>query len=242
MTRSMGDAEIRQCVFLVGGRGTRLGALTDNTPKPLMPVGGRPFLDWPILWAARQGITEIVLLAGYLADQIAGLYDGRIVEGARLRCLTEPEPLGTGGALRFAAPFLAPRFFLANGDTLFDIPLDRLAAAGAGFEACLALRRLEDTGRSGVVRLEGDRIAAFAERGDGRPGLVNGGVYVLDRRIAEDIATPCSLERDVFPSLAARGAMGSRIFEGYFIDIGIPRDLARAQTGIPALAFAHGCG
>lgn len=226
---------ISQGIFLVGGRGTRLGTLTDHMPKPLMPVGGRPFLDWPILWAARQGVSEIVLLAGYLADRIAALYDGRIVAGARLRCLAEPEPQGTGGALRFAASVLAPRFFLANGDTLFDVPLARLAAAGTGRSACLALRRLEDTGRSGVVRLEADgRIAAFAERGDGRPGLVNGGVYVLGREIVEAIPGPCSLERDVFPGLAAAGMMGGEVCDGYFVDIGVPQDLARARSEIPA--------
>ncbi|CAA7618409.1 nucleotidyltransferase family protein [Magnetospirillum sp. UT-4] len=231
-----------QAVFLVGGRGTRLGALTDAVPKPLLEVGGRPFLDILIERAAARGAREVLLLCGYLADQFRDRYHGRVIGGARVACVAEPAPLGTGGALVAARDHLHPSFVLANGDSLFDCDAGALAElpAGPGCLGRIALRPLADTGRSGVVELEGTRITRFAQRGEaGRPGLINGGVYVLERRIVERVgALPCSLEADIFPALAAEGCLHGMVFDGFFIDIGVPEDLARAQTLVPVFHSA----
>ncbi|MBF0333771.1 MAG: nucleotidyltransferase family protein [Alphaproteobacteria bacterium] len=224
-----------QCLILVGGRGTRLGALTDTTPKPLIPVAGRPFLDWLIERLAGFGITEIVLLAGYLGERFVERYEGKRIGGAALRCVIETAPAGTGGALA-SVPELAETFFMMNGDSLFDVDLAALAAlpAEGDWLGKLALRRLEDTSRSGLVTVEGERIVGFAERGGAHPGLINGGVYLLRRAILDHVGPPpCSIERDVFPGLAEQGRLWGKAFDGYFIDIGVPADLARAQTEIP---------
>ncbi|MBF0333064.1 MAG: nucleotidyltransferase family protein [Alphaproteobacteria bacterium] len=227
---------VEQCLILVGGRGTRLGRLTDDTPKPLVPVAGRPFLDWLLERLAGRGLAEIVLLAGYLGERFVERYDGKRIGATALRCVIEDAPRGTGGALA-AVPGLAEEFFMMNGDSLFDVDLAALAGlpADEGWLGKLALRGLPDTSRSGVVTVSSEgRIDGFAERGGPEPGLINGGVYLLRRAILDRLLpSPCSIERDVFPALAAEGRLWGRAFDAYFIDIGVPEDLARAQIEVP---------
>ncbi|NJM34843.1 MAG: HAD-IIIA family hydrolase [Rhodomicrobium sp.] len=226
-----------QAVILVGGRGTRLGAVTESCPKPLVDVGGRPFLDTLITDLVRHGFTDILLLAGYLAEQIQALEARAPALKCRIRCIVEPEPAGTAGALVHAREHLAEQFLLLNGDSLFDFnaldlclpPLKPTQTLGRA-----ALRRMADTGRYGRVALCGARITGFAEKAGGGSGLINGGVYWLDRTILDWIGTlPASLETDVLPRLARAGMLAGKSYDGFFIDIGIPEDLARAQTLVP---------
>lgn len=227
---------LKQAVFLVGGRGTRLGEIAAGTPKPLLSVGGRPFLDILIENAVRFGVDEILLLAGHMGRQVQERYDswGR-ERGLTIRCIIEPEQAGTGGALRFAAAHLDEQFFLCNGDSLFDVNLLDLAAGVAEpWLGALALRQVPDASRYGQVVLRAGRITQLVERGGHGPGLVNGGIYVLDRRILERIGQlPCSIERDVFPKLAQEGLLIGKQYPGFFIDIGIPDDFARAKEAVP---------
>ncbi|MBB5691195.1 HAD-IIIA family hydrolase [Roseomonas alkaliterrae] len=229
-----------QAVILVGGRGTRLGALTRHMPKPLLEVGGRPFLDWLIEEVARHGIPRVTLLAGFEAERFAP-YHGRLLRGARIEVLTEPEPLGTAGALRLFRDRLAPRFLLLNGDTLFDVNLLRLPGAWReGILGVLALRREAPGARYGTVALAADgTVTGFAPRpAEGiAGGPINGGVYLLDRAIAGCVPPgPVSLEVDVFPRLATEGRLLGIGFDGFFLDIGVPEDYAAAQSAIPAMA------
>ncbi len=231
-------APVRQAVFLVGGKGTRLGGLTAKTPKPLLEVApGLRFLDVLIEGAARQGFDDIVLLAGHLGEQVEELYDGRTLRGARISVIREPEPAGTGGAIRFAADRLAPFFMLANGDSLFDINWRALAAEpDPAMIGRLALRHVPDTSRYGAVELEGRRITRFVEKtANAGPGLINGGIYLLNRRILDWISGPCSIESDVFPDLVAKGLLQGHRYDGYFLDIGLPDTFAQARLDIPAL-------
>jgi D,D-heptose 1,7-bisphosphate phosphatase len=235
MNAAAGDG--LQAVILVGGRGTRLGAATDHCPKPLVDVGGRPFLDFLIADLVRHGFTDIVLLAGYLAEQLKALEARAPTLGCRIRCLVEPSPAGTAGALRHAGEHLAEQFLLLNGDSLFDINYLDLCVPATDLPepiGVVALRRMADTGRYGRVELSGGAITHFAEKGASACGLINGGVYWLRRSILEWIETvPASLELDVLPRLAKAGALAGKSYDGFFIDIGIPEDLARAQTLIP---------
>lgn len=230
---------IRQAVILVGGKGTRLGALTAEMPKPLLEIGGQPFLDYLLFEVARHGVTDVILLAGHGADLVRARYDGREIAGAKVRCVVEPEAAGTGGALRQASASLDPWFFLLNGDSIFDINMHDLAldAERRGSLGHLALLPVGDARRSGAVALDGSRIVAFAARGSG-PAIVNGGVYVLRRDIVEFAArVPLSLENEIFPALAARGQLSGKVYDDrFFIDIGVPTDFAAAQTAIPRWA------
>ncbi|HKU54553.1 MAG TPA: HAD-IIIA family hydrolase, partial [Rhizomicrobium sp.] len=217
----------------MGGLGTRLKERTRATPKPLLDVGGRPFLEYLLDEAARQSFTEILLLAGHLGDQVRNLYHGRKWGRAQIRVLCEPEPLGTGGALRFALPHLAPQFLLANGDSFFDINLRALATFLPNGGAAMALRNVAGD-RYGRVRLDGERVLSFHAPQEGVSGPINGGIYALSRAVVESIPPgKISLEGEMFPPLAARDGIRGREFDGYFIDIGVPQDLERAQTDLP---------
>lgn len=231
---------IQQAVLLCGGLGTRLGALTVATPKPLLPIGDSPFLDLLLFELGRHGIRYILLLAGFAAEQVRRYAQVTPLKdrfGLTIEVAIELEPAGTGGALRQARELLDPEFLLMNGDSWFDINLLDLARgldSDADASGVIALRRLLDAARYGVVTLEGDRIAGFAERPDRPgPGLVSGGVYALRRKLVDELADRCSLERDALPRLAAAGRLRGRVFDGYFVDIGIPEDLARARREVP---------
>jgi D,D-heptose 1,7-bisphosphate phosphatase len=223
---------LRQAVILVGGLGTRLGERTKATPKPMLPIGGRPFLDTLIDEIARYDVfEEILLLAGHKADSIEARYAGTVRGRARLKVSLEQAPLGTAGALLHAAGLLQERFLLLNGDSFFDFNiLDLVSRANAGL-VHMALRADVVGDRFGRVVLEGDRVSSFIAPGQGATGPVNAGVYVIDRSIIAGIdRLPASLEQDLFPVLAAKGAMGGTAYRGYFIDIGIPEDFARADA------------
>jgi len=231
---------IDQAVILCGGLGTRLGALTADTPKPLLPVGDAPFLDTLLFELGRHGFRRILLLAGFKAELVAEYAAATPVKelvGLDIEVAVEPAPAGTGGALWQARGRLDAAFLMLNGDSWFDINLRDLAARLSRVPealGALALRRLADASRYGAVRLDGDRIAEFAARPAGPgPGLVSGGVYALRRDIVDRLGPQASLEADLFPVLAAQGQLCGASFEGYFVDIGVPDDLARARREIP---------
>ena len=232
---------IRQCAILVGGLGTRLGALTATTPKPMLRIGDRPFLAWLMREFVRFGVEEFLLLTGYLSAQVKAQVQALadlLPCGARIVISEEPERAGTGGAVFYARNKLADRFLLCNGDSLFDFNLARLLADAAvdapDVIGRITLRRIEDASRYGVVELDDDRVVAFRERPPpGTAGTINAGVYVYDRRLLDELTGNCSLEADIMPRLAARGVLRGTVSEGYFRDIGIPEDLARAQGELP---------
>ncbi len=233
-------ATIRQAAVLVGGLGTRLGALASETPKPLLAIGDRPHLAWLLRELCRYGVEEALLLAGHLAARVREAVPAlaaALPRPLRLTVIEEPAPAGTGGALRRALPRLDERFILLNGDLLFDTNLAALLAAAAadppGTLGHLLLRQVDDARRYGVARLAGGRITGFAPSGDSGPALIHGGVAVLSRSVAERCGGTGSLERDVMPALAAAGALRGTVCGGWFIDIGIPADLARARAELP---------
>jgi D-glycero-D-manno-heptose 1,7-bisphosphate phosphatase len=223
---------LRQAVILVGGLGTRLGERTKATPKPMLPVGGRPFLDTLIDEIARYDVfDEILLLAGHKAESILARYDGTVRGRARLAVSLEQAPLGTAGALVHATGLLQERFLLLNGDSFFDFNILDLATRASAGLVHMALRANVVGDRFGRVVLDGDRVRSFIAPGQGATGPVNAGVYVVDRSILARVGgLPASLEQDVFPALAAAGAMTGTSYRGYFIDIGIPEDFARADV------------
>lgn len=227
---------LSQAVVLAGGLGRRLGELTRSTPKPLLPVGGRPFLEYVVWNLRRHGITRLIFCVGYLADKIVDHFgDGRRF-GVSIDYVVEREPAGTGGALLLARPRLGETFLVVNGDTLFDLNyLDLgLLLEQNGTSAAIALRFLPETGRYGRVCLNGHLVAEFAEKADGGPGAVNGGVYAMRKDVLGELSSvSCSLERDLFPALARSGRLAGRVYDGFFIDIGLPESLREADVFVP---------
>lgn len=224
---------LRQGAILVGGAGTRLGDLTRDTPKPMLPVAGRPFLEHLIVKAAGHGLDRILLLAGHNA----GVVETWLAESglaARLQVeialCVEPAPLGTGGALVHARDRLDEAFLLVNGDTWFDFDW-RVLANHQGYAATLALRQIPVADRYETVEVDGDRVVRFVDRSGGdTPGLINGGVYRLSREALPRTPGVLSLETQLLPTLCAEGQLGGRVFSGAFIDIGVPQSYAEAQT------------
>lgn len=230
---------VKQALFLVGGRGTRLGSIASTTPKPLLEIApGVRFVDVLVDEAARHGFTDIILLAGHLGEQVEALYHGRRVRDATITVAREHTSAGTGGALALVRDRLDPWFLMANGDSLFDINLRQLTVGPlTGFVGRLALREVADASRFGLVTMAGDHIVAFNEKSAGTavPGLINAGLYLLSRDVLDHIQVPCSIETQVFPKLAKAGLLHGKRFEGYFQDIGLPQTLGEAGRDIPRL-------
>ena len=244
---NMPSATIRQCAVLAGGLGSRLGSLTQGSPKPLLIRGGRPFLAWVLRELSRFGVSEFLLLTGHLSEEIERAIAAMrtmLPRRVTISVSREPSRAGTGGAVFHAQDRLDERFLLCNGDSLFDTNLATLLAAAAndGPEVVgrMLLRQSPDASRSGVVSLNSDHITAFQARPSGdlptaAPGVINAGVYLFDRRLLGRLRPVCSLEADVLPGLTADGALRGNLAEGYFRDIGVPEDFDRADDELGVL-------
>ncbi len=237
-------ATIRQCAILAGGLATRLGDIAAQTPKPVLPVGGHPFIYWLMRQMLRFGVDDFVILTGHLPraveDAVLTAADA-LPKRVQVRFSEEPERAGTGGALFHAAPLLAERFLLCNGDSLFDCNIAALLAAfaadGDDVLGRMIVREIPDTSRYGTVTLEADRVAAFRERPQTPlpvPGLINAGIYAFRRPVLARLSADCSLERDLLAPLAQEGVLRASVQHGWFVDIGVPEDLAHARRELAA--------
>jgi mannose-1-phosphate guanylyltransferase len=230
-----------QALVLAGGEGTRLRPLTLTTPKPVMPLAGRPFLSFMLDWVHSHGADEVILSCGFMSDAVRSVL-GDIYEGMRLRHVIEQEPLGTAGPVRLAYDegLLEERLLVLNGDVLTDIDLsaeleqhERTRA-----RATLALYPVEDTSSYGVVPTDDiGQVTEFIEKGSGEPptNRINAGAYVLERDVVESIPAgrAVSFEREVFPSLVGGGLYGYDA-AGYWIDIGTPERYLEATWDLLA--------
>ena len=202
----------RQAVILVGGRGTRLGSITDNIPKPLLLLNKKPFLTYIVENLLRFGINDIILLAGYHGDKIQDFANdfNRNVGNKIVRCVIEKQAMGTGGALLQIYAYLDDQFFLLNGDSFFDINLIDLTnvAKNKKWVGKIALREVPNISRFGAISLQGDKILSFGEKNQSGHGLINGGIYLLKRTLIKCIQnTPSSLESEIFPNLIKSGQL-----------------------------------
>jgi len=225
---------IRQALILAGGRGSRLGSLTQTLPKPMLQVAGKPLLEHLIFNLVRFGIPRIVLSIGYLHDVIESYFqDGRKL-GVELEYSREATPLGTGGGLRNASHLLDDSFLVLNGDTFFDCNyLDLARMLSPGIPAVVALRRVLDVSRYGSVDVEGGRVRFFLEKGRTGPGYISAGVYALTRAALEYLPRGfSSIETDLFPVLTARNILAAQVGSGFFIDIGLPETLNAAHGAL----------
>jgi D-glycero-alpha-D-manno-heptose 1-phosphate guanylyltransferase len=229
-----------KALVLAGGRGTRLGELTRELPKPMLPVAGRPFLEYPLERLAAAGFEEIILSVGYRARALEAHFGGRF-QGVPLRYAIEPEPLGTGGAIAFALRDEPARpVLVANGDTFLAIDYAALIAwhAAEPGRPALVVRRVDDAARYGTVKVRGDTVTAFAEKGVRGAALVSAGAYILRPELfgTFGLGGRFSVEADLFQRHCARLQLRAYIFDGYFIDVGVPEELERAQRELAALS------
>jgi D-glycero-alpha-D-manno-heptose 1-phosphate guanylyltransferase len=220
------------CIVLAGGLGTRLQGAAGDVPKCLAPIGGKSFIELQIGRLVAVGMTDLILALGHRAEDVVQVLRsaGRINE---LRYLIEPAPLGTGGAIAFAMNhFGLDEVVVVNGDTFLTGNLSGLKPVlnRVGGELLrMAVIQTPDRGRFGGVRIGADRrVEAFLEKEASGRGDINAGAYRLCRdAIAESSKQSFSLERDVLPGLAARGAIFAVEIDGSFVDIGVPEDYFR---------------
>lgn len=229
-----------QCAILVGGLGTRLGSLTAASPKPLLKVGDRPFLEIIISEAYRFGFRKFLLLAGYLSDRVADFVANSPVcrrPDIKIEISVEPTPMGTGGALVHAMPKLEAEFLLLNGDTWFDFNwLDLVARArSTNCQAAIGIRTVESADRYHKIELEGASVVSIERAGrSGEPAMINGGVYYFRREAFEGMPSSFSLEGELLPKLTDVRRLDGYPYSGFFIDIGIPETFDLAQTIVSA--------
>jgi mannose-1-phosphate guanylyltransferase len=231
-----------QALVLAGGEGTRLRPLTLTTPKPVMPLAGRPFLTFMLSWLARHGVDDAILSCGHLSDEVER-YLGDEYEGVRLHHVVEEERLDTAGPVRLAYDqgLLQERFFVMNGDCLADLDLsaELRAHEATGAAVTLGLVEVDDTSHYGVVPTREDgQVEAFLEKQAGPvpTNRINAGAYVIERTVVEryiPAGRPVSFEREVFPQLVGNGLYGWHA-DGYWIDIGTPERYLEATYDLLA--------
>jgi D-glycero-D-manno-heptose 1,7-bisphosphate phosphatase len=212
--------------ILAGGFGTRLGDLTRDIPKPMITIGGRPYLERVIESFARCGLRDIVLLTGYRADTVEEHFGDGTNFGVRINYSRETEPLGTGVAIREARSLLGARFIMAYGDVLRYYDYDRFIRVHD--LACLAVYPRQSVGNAEV---EGDRIVRFDKRAPELP-FIDAGFSIMPASVIDNLPKqgPCSFEEIVFPRLAAEGRLEAEIVDLDFFDIGTPEELARTRA------------
>lgn len=231
-----------RAVVLVGGVGTRLRPLTLSTPKQMLPIVNRPMIEHVVGHLLAHGVDDVVLSMGYRPDAFSTAYRDGVCAGVLLHYAVEPEPLGTAGAIRFAAldAGIDERFVVVNGDVLTDLDLAQLLRfhEAREAEASIALHRVEDPSAFGVVPTDADgRVQAFVEkpaREDAPTDLINAGTYVFEPSMLDRIpaGTKVSVERETFPAVVADGGLFAMDGETYWIDAGTPPQYLRAQLDL----------
>jgi len=225
-------------VVLAGGFGTRLRPLTWDTPKPLVPILGRPLLEW-VIRGLPDDVVHVYLAAGFSSEKLERYVECNPLP-RRLRLRVEPRPLDTAGAIKFACrDSTADAFIVFNGDVISSLNVREMLRFHREHDgiATVALYPVpeDEVSRFGVVELDGeDRIRRFVEKPDPEEApsnLINAGAYVLDREVLDYIpeGRPVSIEREVFPRLAEEGLLYGFRFEGYWIDVGLPETYLEAH-------------
>ena len=226
-----------KAIILAGGLGTRLARITGDIPKPMAPIGSRPFLEYVLDYLNEQGSETAVLAVSYRWEVIREHF-GAIYRGMPLKYSVEDEPLGTGGAIRKALEILPDEeVVVLNGDTLFCVDLESLEKIHRNSMARLsiALKSVADSGRFGRVKVSTDRVITnFLEKSTTGAGWINGGIYMLNRRLFSDFQMPArfSFEKDLVEPNISRIRPLAFQSDAYFIDMGIPEDYERAQSEI----------
>lgn len=236
-----------QALILAGGKGTRLRPLTVYTPKPIVPMGNRPFLLSQIEILKRAEIHDITLSLNYQPDKIEDILDDGSEMGVKLRYLTEPNPMGTAGAYRFASDFLKTTTIVFNGDILTDIDLNEVIKLHkeSGAKATIVLTPVENPAAYGLVETAPDgRVLRFLEKPkqedieELKLNTINAGIYILEPGVLDLIpeGENYSFEYGLFPDLLRREEKFYAYIakDSYWLDIGTPQRYLQAHQDLLA--------
>jgi NDP-sugar pyrophosphorylase family protein len=233
LIKAIGTNVPKTCVILAGGRGTRLKPITNEIPKPMIPVHDKPVIEHNIDLLKKYGIRRIIISLGYKGDKIRNYFgDGRRF-GVNISYVEEKEPLGTAGALCLTKPFLNDTFVVCNADELKSIDLIEMFLTHKDNKACatVALTTVDDPCKYGVAKLKGNRIIDFEEKPKKvQSRLINAGLCMLEPDIFKYIPQgACSLEKEIFPKLAKEGLLFGYPFDGQWFDTGTMENYEEAM-------------
>ena len=222
-------------IILAGGMGTRLSSVVSGRQKAVALVNGSPFLSYLFRQLIRSGIKHAVLCTGYKAEMVEAEF-GSEFSGLKLSYSVEKQPSGTAGAVRLALDKARTDYLLVmNGDSYMDTDFAVFFSwfEQAGIDAGIILTEVEDASRYGKVTMDNNgRIIRFDEKKEhAGSGLINAGVYLFNKKVLTDIPenVKYSMEKDVFPGLAAVNRLFGRKSDGRFIDSGTPESYKMAE-------------
>ncbi|MFY9462374.1 MAG: nucleotidyltransferase family protein [Candidatus Sungiibacteriota bacterium] len=216
-------------IILAGGRGTRLLRSAKDIPKALVPIRGKTILDHQLELLAKHGLTDVRLSLGFRAEQI--VVHLKKTGRDSVEYIIEPEPLGTGGAVRFAAKGLKDDFMVLNGDIISDFDFTELLCSHEPETPLIVSTWREDARDFGLLGIVNGKIRAFLEKPETlRPGFINAGCYILHPKHLEDIEEKAfMLEKDIFPRLAEEGELRTHVHLGFWQDVGTEERLAQVR-------------
>lgn len=229
-----------EAIILAGGFGTRLQSVVRDVPKPMADINGRPFLSFLMDLLAVNGVEKAFLSVGYRHDIVVDYFGARY-KTIELEYVIEDRPLGTGGAIRKSlSKARCEDVLVINGDTLFYIDIRKFFDFHMQRKSLftLALKPMNDFDRYGTVVVEDDRVTGFEEKSFRTFGYINGGIYVINKRLLEyfnRFGLHFSIETDFLQEYLGEVKVFASIHNGYFIDIGIPEEYQRAQKELPDL-------
>jgi len=242
---------IKEAVILAGGLGTRLQKVVGDLPKPMADINGKPFLAYLLNFLIEQGIGKVILSVGYRHEVIKSYFKDRY-NTLKIEYSIETEPLGTGGGIKKAAGLTGSEaVFVLNGDTFFNISLEKLLQFHRAnrSDLTIALKPMRQFDRYGCINVnEENRITGFSTKGESvsggeekqykapstqhpAPSTINAGIYLLNKSLFDELSLPekFSFETDVLKRYYADKRFYGVVFDKYFIDIGLPEDYEKAR-------------
>ena len=232
----LGINKITQAVILAGGEGSRLRPFTYEVPKPMLPIKGKPIIQYILDLLKSYGVIDVYLAVGYKSDQIEQYFGNGAKFGLNIKYIKEKQPLGTAGPLRQAKKFLKGSFFLIWVDCIAKINLNDFANFHKSHDglATIALKTVDDTSKFGVVSMNGSNITGFVEKPTKKfasSNLVNSGIAIFEPEIIDRYIPKkgkSMVEKDVYPKLAVENKLFGYPFEGQWFAIGTHEAYERA--------------
>ncbi len=220
---------ITKCLILAGGLGTRLKSISGDTPKPMMPIGNKAFLEILIERLHKFNLFDINISISYNSDYFLNYF-----KNSKYNFITEKEPLGTGGAIKYALNKLDnfDQVIILNGDTLFDINYQEMLLKHKINDAdvTIAAKIIQNPSRYGTLEIANNRISKFVEKKELPSGVINCGIYIINKNVLNHLpeTDKFSFETDFLEKATSNLKIIPYISDNYFIDIGIPEDYQKA--------------
>ncbi|MFZ5940576.1 MAG: nucleotidyltransferase family protein [Bacteroidota bacterium] len=232
-------SSIKEAIILAGGLGTRLRSVVSDVPKPMALLNDKPFLVYLLDYVASYGIEHVILSVGYKYEVIRD-YFGEQYKSMKLSYAIEKEPLGTGGAIRYALSFVKKDCaFLLNGDSFFNVNLHDLGEFFMAYQADISLtvKKMRNVERYGTVEMDVCRVVNFLPKTPLKFGFINGGVYAISKQIFErfPVGRKFSFESEFLATYLNELRICAMKSNEYFIDIGVPEDYEKAREELPGL-------